>query len=98
MLIDLTRCIGCRGCQAACKQWHDLPGETTTNHGSYQNPPWVSGKTRTTVTFNEVAQDGQFQWVLSLIHILWRNMAKTPRGSDPHPFMFSSILVRQWLV
>ena len=24
MLIDLTRCIGCRGCQAACKQWHVL--------------------------------------------------------------------------
>lgn len=65
MLIDLTRCIGCRGCQAACKQWHDLPGETTHNTGSNQNPPWISGKTRTVVTFNEVEQDGQLDWVFA---------------------------------
>ena len=38
MLIDLTRCIGCRGCQAACKQWHDLPGETTHNTGQLPEP------------------------------------------------------------
>ncbi len=65
MLIDLTRCIGCRGCQAACKQWHDLPGETTHNTGSNQNPPWISGKTRTMVTFNEVEQNGQLDWVFA---------------------------------
>ncbi|NLC11907.1 MAG: 4Fe-4S binding protein, partial [Firmicutes bacterium] len=22
MLIDTSKCIGCRGCQAACKQWN----------------------------------------------------------------------------
>lgn len=65
MLIDTTRCIGCRSCQAACKQWHDLPGETTHNTGSYQNPPWISGKTRTVVTFNEVVYNGQFDWVFA---------------------------------
>lgn len=65
MLIDTTRCIGCRGCQAACKQWHDLPGETTHNTGSYQNPPWINGKTRTVVTFNEVTYNGQFDWVFA---------------------------------
>jgi formate dehydrogenase iron-sulfur subunit len=65
MLIDLTRCIGCRGCQAACKQWHDLPGETTHNEGSYQNPMTVTDKTLTTVTFNEVKHDGQFSWVFA---------------------------------
>ena len=25
MLIDTTRCIGCRGCQNACKSWNNLP-------------------------------------------------------------------------
>jgi formate dehydrogenase iron-sulfur subunit len=65
MLIDTTRCIGCRGCQAACKQWHDLPGETTTNTGSYQNPPWISGKTRTIVTFNELEQEGALTWTFA---------------------------------
>jgi formate dehydrogenase iron-sulfur subunit len=22
-LIDITKCIGCRACQVACKQWND---------------------------------------------------------------------------
>ncbi len=65
MLIDLTRCIGCRGCQAACKQWHDLPGEKTTNTGSSQNPPRATDKTWTVVTFNEVNYDQQFKWVFA---------------------------------
>ena len=37
-LIDTTLCTACRGCQVACKQWHDLPAEKTVNRGSYQNP------------------------------------------------------------
>ncbi len=65
MLIDLTRCIGCRGCQAACKQWHDMPAETTHNLGSYQNPQQTSSKTLTMVTFNEVVRDGNLQWVFA---------------------------------
>jgi formate dehydrogenase iron-sulfur subunit len=65
LLIDLTRCIGCRGCQAACKQWHDLPAESTRNLGSYQNPQQTSSKTLTMVTFNEVIQDGHLQWVFA---------------------------------
>ncbi len=65
MLIDLTKCTGCRGCQAACKQWYNLPAETTHNTGSYQNPPQTSGKTRTIITFNEVDYQGEFAWVFA---------------------------------
>lgn len=65
MLIDLTRCIGCRACQAACKQWNNLPAEETRNHGSYENPPRRSAKTWTTITFNEVETNGQFAWVFA---------------------------------
>ena len=65
VLIDLTKCIGCRGCQAACKQWHDLPAEETKNFGSYQNPPDLSAKTWTLVKFDEVAVDGEFMWLFS---------------------------------
>ncbi|MEA3336306.1 MAG: 4Fe-4S dicluster domain-containing protein [Chloroflexota bacterium] len=65
MLIDLNKCIGCRGCQAACKQWHDLPAEMTTNNGSYQNPPAFSDKTYTVVTFNEVEYDERFYWMFA---------------------------------
>lgn len=28
MLIDTSRCISCRACQVACKNWHALPAET----------------------------------------------------------------------
>ncbi len=65
MLIDLNKCIGCRGCQAACKQWNDLSAETTHNTGSYQNPPAFSDKTWTLVTFNEVDYADQFHWVFA---------------------------------
>ena len=28
-LVDTTKCIGCRACQVACKQWNDREGEET---------------------------------------------------------------------
>ncbi|NOZ27181.1 MAG: 4Fe-4S dicluster domain-containing protein [Chloroflexi bacterium] len=65
MLMDLTRCIGCRGCQAACKQWNELPAEVTHNWGSYENPPRRSAKTWTTVTFHEVTEEDRFSWVFT---------------------------------
>ncbi len=65
MLIDLTRCIGCRACQIACKQWHGLPAESTSNLGSYENPPRRSAKTWTTISFNEVTDGGKFYWVFA---------------------------------
>lgn len=65
MLIDLNKCIGCRACQAACKQWNDLPAESTSNQGSYENPPRRSAKTWTTITFNEVVEGDKFQWVFA---------------------------------
>ena len=41
MLIDTTRCIGCRACQVACKSWHDLPGERTTFSETLSNPKYM---------------------------------------------------------
>ena len=65
MLIDLTKCIGCRACQAACKQWNGLSAETTQNNGSMQNPPRFSANTWTLVTFNEVEYQDKFAWVFA---------------------------------
>lgn len=65
MLIDLTKCIGCRACQTACKQWNDLPAEATDNWGSYENPPRRSAKTWTTISFNEVEEGDRFAWVFA---------------------------------
>ncbi len=64
-LVDTTRCIGCRACQVACKQWNELPQEKTTLRGTgggYENPPALSSKTYTQITFHEiVGPDGQLQ-------------------------------------
>ncbi len=65
MLIDLTKCIGCRGCQIACKQWNELPAEKTHNRGSYENPPKLSDKTWTYITFHEIADGSRVTWVFA---------------------------------
>jgi formate dehydrogenase iron-sulfur subunit len=62
MLIDVAKCMGCRGCQVACKQWNGLPAEKTKFTGTYQNPPHLSGKTWTLVEFIEPAE-GEVRWL-----------------------------------
>ena len=54
-LIDVSKCIGCRGCQIACKQWNQLPAGSTLNSGTYQNPPDLQANTWTMVRFQEIA-------------------------------------------
>jgi len=61
--IDTTRCTACRGCQVACKQWHDLPAEKTFNQGTYQNPADVSFDTYKLVRMREELVDGQVKWL-----------------------------------
>jgi formate dehydrogenase iron-sulfur subunit len=52
-LIDVSKCTACRGCQVACKAWNDLPAEETTQRGTYENPPELSGNTWIKVQFKE---------------------------------------------
>jgi formate dehydrogenase iron-sulfur subunit len=63
MLIDMTKCMGCRACQVACKEWNDLPAETTVCFGCYDNPEDLSPITWNRVEFYEYEQDGQVNWV-----------------------------------
>ena len=53
VLVDTTRCMGCRGCQVACKQWNQLPATKTEFTGSYENPKNFSPDTWTIVRFRE---------------------------------------------
>lgn len=76
MLIDTTVCTGCRGCQVACKQWWDLPGEKTVNTGSLENPPDLSATTWTRITFHEVEQGDEVKW----FHMAWGCMHCTDAG------------------
>jgi formate dehydrogenase iron-sulfur subunit len=61
--IDTTLCTACRGCQVACKQWHDLPAEETKNRGTYENPPDLSFDTYKLVRMREEIIDGQLRWL-----------------------------------
>ena len=61
--VDVTLCTACRGCQVACKQWHDLPAEKTVNTGTYQNPPDLSFSTYKLVRMNEEIIDGKLNWL-----------------------------------
>jgi len=58
-LVDITKCIGCRACQVACKQWNDQDGETTTFDDGlgFQNPAVLSAKTLTLISFHELIND-----------------------------------------
>ncbi|MBA3011614.1 MAG: formate dehydrogenase [Desulfobacula sp.] len=61
--IDTTVCTACRGCQVACKQWHDLPAEATVNTGSYQNPADLSFSTYKLVKMNETVINNKLNWL-----------------------------------
>ncbi|HWI62030.1 MAG TPA: 4Fe-4S dicluster domain-containing protein [Symbiobacteriaceae bacterium] len=59
MLIDLSKCMGCRGCQVACKQWNDLPGEQTTVGTEFTNPQNRTAYTWTIVEFMTAERNGK---------------------------------------
>jgi formate dehydrogenase iron-sulfur subunit len=62
ILFDASKCSACRGCQVACKQWNDLPGEVTKNTGSYQNPKHLSADTWLLMEFHEVENGDGLKW------------------------------------
>jgi formate dehydrogenase iron-sulfur subunit len=63
MLIDTSKCIGCKACQVACKQWHMLPAESTSFTGSYTNPPDFSGKTLTYIKFTDYEKNKKLSFL-----------------------------------
>ncbi len=67
MLMDTTLCVGCRGCQIACKEWNNLPAEKTEFFGGdgYQNPKHLSAKTWTLITFSDARDAKGYDWVFA---------------------------------
>jgi formate dehydrogenase iron-sulfur subunit len=70
VLYDAGKCIGCRACQVACKQWNELSAEITRNNGSYENPPRLSASTFTKIRFKEVESSGTFHFVFSKVQCM----------------------------
>ena len=64
LLISPEVCIGCRGCQTACKSWNQLPGTDTKNTGTYQNPPDLNPDAYNIIRFSEVPSDANpMRWL-----------------------------------
>jgi formate dehydrogenase iron-sulfur subunit len=63
-LIDISKCIGCKACQAACYEWNDLRDEIGVNVGVYDNPPDLTENSWTLMRFTEVEEDGNLEWLI----------------------------------
>ncbi len=67
-LIDVSACIGCKACQAACMEWNDIRDEVGANVGVYDNPVDLSAKSWTVMRFAEVelsdVNGGRLQWLI----------------------------------
>jgi formate dehydrogenase iron-sulfur subunit len=60
MLYDVTKCVGCRACQAGCKGWNNLPGVSTDTGGIYESPRGLSAETWTIVKLAQQGEDWTF--------------------------------------
>ena len=64
-LIDVSKCIGCKACQAACMEWNDLRDPVGTTVGIYQNPEDLDPNTWTLMRFTEYENpDGNLEWLI----------------------------------
>jgi formate dehydrogenase iron-sulfur subunit len=52
-LIDTSKCIGCKACEAACLEWNNLREEVGFNHGVYDNPLDLTPESLTVMRFSE---------------------------------------------
>ena len=63
-LVDISRCIGCKGCEIACKEWNELGIEPTENFGSFQSHRDLSADTWLLMRFTEVEVGGDVAWFI----------------------------------
>lgn len=62
VLVDLSRCIGCRACQVACKEWNERDVVKTTFKGDFTNPVKLSSDCYTNIRFVETEKQGVPAW------------------------------------
>jgi formate dehydrogenase iron-sulfur subunit len=67
ILVDTSKCIACKGCQIACKQWNELSAGKSEFFAStygYENPSDLSFRTFTLIKFHLTEKDnGDPDWL-----------------------------------
>lgn len=65
-LIDVSKCIGCKACQAACVEWNDLHPDIEENVGAYQNPHDLTPDMFTLMRFAEYEnpETNDLEWLI----------------------------------
>ena len=64
-LIDVSACIGCKACQAACMEWNDLRDEVGSNIGVYDNPTNLTAQSWTVMRFYEAEpEQDKLEWLI----------------------------------
>ena len=63
-LVDISRCIGCKGCEVACKEWNELGIDPPEDFGSFQSHRDLTPDTWLLMRFNEVEVGGDVEWLI----------------------------------
>jgi formate dehydrogenase iron-sulfur subunit len=63
-LIDVSKCIGCKACQAACLEWNDLDQPVGYTDGTYNNPTDLTPTSFTVMRFTELEQGDNLEWLI----------------------------------
>ena len=64
-LIDVSKCIGCKACQAACMEWNNTRPAIESFRGSYDNPADLNPEMWTLMRFTEWEDEqGKLEWLI----------------------------------
>jgi formate dehydrogenase iron-sulfur subunit len=65
-LIDVSKCIGCKACQAACLEWNNKREPVGVFAGSYDNPPDLTPNMFTLMRFTEWVnpETNNLEWLI----------------------------------
>lgn len=97
MLYDASKCVGCRACQMACKDWNDLPSESTDPGGIYESPRHLSSDTWTLIKLAERGDSLSF-WNYQCMHCAQASCVSVcPTGAAAHTGEFV-LIDQEWCI